>query len=123
MNEERYFIKREYGAFLNANYLPSDQTVLFAKEALYNIRDLKQDFPDLEMSELLEAYKIGLMAQQTDFMHSIAISLDSLAEDLEKINDKGRFADSIYWLSEHFCKRHSKYENNNNGQITERTGD
>lgn len=63
---------------LNENFTPSNQTDGYAEEVIsYAKKISKREHLDLDV--VLEAYRIGAMAQQNDILYEIAYALGELA--------------------------------------------
>ena len=62
----------------SANFTPSNQTDGYAEEVMSRAKDIsKREHLDTEF--VLEAYRIGAMAQQNDILYNIACALGELA--------------------------------------------
>ena len=62
----------------DANFTPSNQTDGYAEEVISRAQEIsKREHLDTEF--VLEAYRIGAMAQQNDILYDIACALGELA--------------------------------------------
>ena len=68
------------------DFIPSNQTYLFAEETLQHIKELKSQ-TDMSVDEIIEIYKIGVMAQKNDFLYKIAESAITIAGSVDETCD------------------------------------